>query len=155
LQTFVEGGRSDVRKISDKKIRRTVQKALSKTSLRPVFETVVQRTTRRIKVQDSEIEFAIDDGEVRAGGVRRDLREAELELKAGNAEGLLHAAEKLLAGHELKLSSRSKAERGHRLAWARRTTASNPRRRARPASPARIAAGRPCAPCPVRGGVND
>ena len=33
----------------------------------PVFETVVQRTTRSIKVEDSEIEFAIDDGEVRAG----------------------------------------------------------------------------------------
>src|SRR5262249_57926711 len=115
LQTFVEEERPDIRKISDKKVRRAVQEALAGTSVRPVFETVVQRTTRSIKVQNSEIEFAIDNGEVRAGDERQDLREAELELKAGSAEGLLLAAEKLLDGHKLKLCSRSKAERGYRL----------------------------------------
>jgi len=99
LQTFVEDEQPDIRKISDKKVRRAVRKALSGTALRPVFETVVQRTTRSIKVQNGEIELAIDDGEVRAGVERQDLREAELELKAGSAEGLLLAAEKLLAGH--------------------------------------------------------
>ena len=73
VDQHVEGGPSnpiefqafDIRKISDKKVRRAVQKALSDTALHPVFETVVQRTT--IKVQDSEIELAVDDGEVRAG----------------------------------------------------------------------------------------
>jgi len=99
LQTFVEDEQPDIRKISDKKVRRAVRKALSGTALRPVFETVVQRTTRSIKVQNGEIELAIDDGKVRAGEERQDLREAELELKAGSAEGLLLAAEKLLAGH--------------------------------------------------------
>jgi inorganic triphosphatase YgiF len=99
----------DIRKISDKKIRRAVQKALSDTSLRPVFETVVQRTTRSINVERSEIEFAVDDGEVRAGNARQDLREAELELKSGSTEGLLLAAEKLLAGarHDFGLNARS------------------------------------------------
>src|SRR5262245_11481213 len=116
LQAFVEDERPDIRKISDKKIRRAVEKALTDTSLRPVFETVVQRTTRNIKVQDSEIELAVDDGEVRAGKERQHLHEAELELKAGSAEGLLIAAEKLSGGHELELSSNSKAERGYRLA---------------------------------------
>src|SRR5215813_15525092 len=100
LETFVEEERPNIRKISDKKVRRAVQKALTDTSLRPIFETVVQRTTRNIKVQGSEIELAVDDGEVRAGNERQDLREAELELKAGSTEGLLVAAEKLLAGHE-------------------------------------------------------
>src|SRR5262252_11121973 len=56
LQAFVEEERPDIRKISDKKVRRAVEKALTDSSLRPVFETVVQRTTRNIKVQDSEIE---------------------------------------------------------------------------------------------------
>jgi inorganic triphosphatase YgiF len=132
LQSFVEEEQPDIRKISDKKVRRAVQKALSNTSLRPVFETVVERTTRSIKVQDSEIELAIDDGEVRAGDERQDLREAELELKAGSAEGLLLAAEKLLAGHELKLSSRSKAERGYRLALGKKDDSIEPEK-ARPA----------------------
>jgi triphosphatase len=103
LQTFVEKEWPDIRKISDKKVRRAVQEALAGTSLRPIFETVVQRTIRSIKIQDSEIELAVDDGEVRAGIERQDLREAELELKAGSAEGLLLAAEKLLDGHELEL----------------------------------------------------
>src|SRR5215831_3539372 len=115
LQTFVEEERPDITKVSNKKVRRTVQAAIAGTSLRPVFETVVQRTTRSIMVQNSEIELAVDDGEVRAGNKRQDLREAELELKAGCSVGVLVAAEKLLRGHELKLSSRSKAERGYRL----------------------------------------
>src|SRR5262245_5834893 len=126
LQAFVEEERPDSRKISDKKVRRAVEKALTNTSLRPVFETVVQRTTRSIKVQDSEIELAVDDGEVRAGNERQDLREMELELKAGSAEGLLLAAEKLLSGHELKPCSRSKAERGYRLALGKKDDSTEP-----------------------------
>jgi triphosphatase len=89
-----------------------VQEALAGTSPRPVFETAFQRTIHSIMVEGREIELAIDDGEVRAGNEREDLREAELELKAGSAEGLLVTAEKLSGGHELKLSSRTKAERG-------------------------------------------
>jgi CHAD domain len=54
------------------------------------------------------------------------VREAELELKAGDAEGLLLAAQKLLAGHELKLSTRSKAERGYRLALQKKGTSAEP-----------------------------
>jgi len=132
LQTFIEEERPDITKIADKKVRRAVQKAVSDTALRPIFETVVQRTTRNIKVQDSEIEFAIDNGEVRAGNERQDLREAELELKAGSAEGLLLTAEKLLAGHELKPSSRSKAERGYRLVLGKKDNSTEPEK-ARPA----------------------
>lgn len=134
LQTFVEEERPDITKISDKKVRRVVQEALAGTSLRPVFETVVQRTTRSIKVKDSEIELALDDGEVRAGNERQDLREAELELKAGSAEGLLLAAEKLLARNELKLGLRSKAERGYRLVLGKNDNSTEPEK----ARPARI-----------------
>src|SRR5262249_23998027 len=126
LQTVVEDERPDIRGISDKRVRRAVRKALSGTALRPVFETVVQGTTRSIKVQDGEIELAIDNGEVRAGQEREDLREAELELKAGSAEGLLLAAEKLLAGHELKLSPRSKPDGGYRLALGKKDDSNEP-----------------------------
>ena len=132
LQALVEEERPDIRKISDKKVRRAVRKALFDTALHPVFETVVQRTTRSIKVQDSEIELAVDDGEVRAGNERQYLREADLELKAGSAEGLLLAAEKLLGGHEFKPSSRSKAERGYRLVLGKKDTSTEPEK-ARPA----------------------
>ena len=145
LETFVEEERPDVGKIADKKVRRVVEKAVLGTSLRAVFETVVQRTTRNIKVQDSEIELAVDNGEVRAGHQRQDLREAELELKAGSGEDLLLAAERLLAGHELKLSTQSKAERGYRLALGKKGGSTEPETQR--ASRARIAAGRRFPPC--------
>ena len=135
LETPVDREQPDLAKIADKKIKRVVKKAAKGTVLRPIFETVVQRTTRTIKAQGSEIELAVDDGEVRAGDEAREVREAELELKAGGAEGLLLAAEKLLAGHELKLSTRSKAERGYRLALQKKGTSPEPEK----ARPARIA----------------
>ena len=116
LEALLEREEPDLGKIANKKIKRVVQKAAKGTTLKPVFETIVQRTTRTIKAQGSETELAVNDGEVRAGDEARELHEGELELKAGDAEGLLLAAEKLLAGHELKLSTRSKAGRGYRLA---------------------------------------
>src|SRR5262245_10532946 len=121
----------DLAKIADKRIKQAVKKAAKGTTLKPVFETVVQRTTRTIKAQGSEMELAVDDGEVRAGDAVREVREAELELKAGDVEGLLLAAEQLLAGHELKLSTRSKADRGYRLALQKRGASAEPER-ARP-----------------------
>ncbi len=131
LEAPVDRQEPDPAKIADKKIKRAVQKAATGKTLKPVFETVVERTTRTIKAQGSEIELAVDDGEIRAGDETREVREAELELKAGDAEGLLFAAEKLWAGHELKLSSRSKAEHGYRLALHKKGTSTEPEK-ARP-----------------------
>jgi triphosphatase len=133
VEASVDDEEPDLTKISDTKLKRAVQKAVKGTSLRPVFETVVQRTTRKIKVRDSEIELAVDDGEVRAGPTHKELREAELELKSGTAEGLLFAAEKMLAGYELEFSTRSKAERGYRLALGKKGSNAEPQK-ARPAS---------------------
>src|SRR5262245_1337050 len=131
LEAPVDREEPDLAKIADKKIKQAVKKAAKGTTLRPVFETVVQRTTRTIKAQGSEIELAVDDGEVRAGDVTREVREAEFELKAGDVEGLVLAAEKLLVGYDLKVRKRSKAERGYRLALQKKGTNAEPER-ARP-----------------------
>jgi triphosphatase len=141
LEAPVAGEQPDLAKIADKKIKRVIQKAVQGTTLHPVFETIVRRTTRKIKAQGSEIELAVDDGAVRAGQATRELREAELELKAGTAEGLLLAAEKLLGDHELKLSTRSKAERGYRLALGKKGANAEPEK----ARPARITCKNSCA----------
>jgi inorganic triphosphatase YgiF len=69
---------------------------------------------------------------VRAGDAKTQVREAELELKAGSAEALLFAAEKLLAGQELKLSRRSKAERGYRLALGKSGSRAEPEKAREP-----------------------
>lgn len=141
LEATVDRDEPDLGKIADKKIKRAVQKVATGKTLKPVFETVVQRTTRSIKAQGSDIELVVDEGEVRAGDEAREVREAELELKAGDVEGLLFAAEKLLAGHELKLSTRSKAERGYRLALGKRGTSAEPEK----ARPVRIRCKDTCA----------
>jgi inorganic triphosphatase YgiF len=141
LEAPVESDKPDLGKIADKKIKRTVQNAAKGTSLHPIFETVVRRTTRRIKAQGDDIELAIDDGVVRAGRASRELREAELELKAGSAAGLLLAAEKLLGDQELKLSAYSKAERGYQLASSRSDTNVTPEK----ARPARVGRKDTCA----------
>ena len=127
--------------VSGKKVKRVVQKAVNGTTLNPIFETIVQRTTRKIKAQGSEIELAVDDGAVSAGEASRELREAELELKASSAEGLLLAAEKLLGDLELKLSTRSKAERGYRLALNKKGANAEPER----ADPVRLMRKNTCA----------
>lgn len=116
LEAPLDTEEPDIAKIADKEIKRAVQKAIKGTAIFPIFETVIQRSTRKIAAKGGEVELAVDDGEVRAGDAKTQVREAELELKAGSAEALLFAAERLLAGQELKLSGRSKAERGYRLA---------------------------------------
>jgi triphosphatase len=141
LEAPVAGEEPHLAKIADKKIKRVVQKAVRGTTLHPVFETIVHRTTRRIKAQGSKIELAVDDGAVRAGHASRELREAELELKAGSPEGLLLAAEKLLGDHELKLSTRSKAERGYRLALGKKGANAEPEK----ARPVRVSRKNTCA----------
>jgi triphosphatase len=93
LEAPLDGPEPEVSKISNKKIRRLVQHAVKEGGLEPVFETIVRRTTRPIKTGGSELELAVDDGEVRVDGKSQDLREAELELKAGSAQGLLVAAD--------------------------------------------------------------
>ena len=137
LEAPVDREEPDLAKIADKKIKRAVQKAAKGTTLKPVFETVVQRTTRTIKAEGSEIELAVDEGEVRAGDEARDVREAELELKAGDAEGLLLAAEKLSPGTNSSSARAARPSRATGLRCAKKVRARSPRRRDQFASHAR------------------
>ena len=57
LEAPVAGEEPDLAKIADKKIKRVIQKAVQGTTLHPVFETIVRRTTRKIKAHGSEIEL--------------------------------------------------------------------------------------------------
>jgi len=132
LESPVDTREPVIAKITDKNIRRAVRKAEMGTSLQPVFEAVIRRTSRKKR------ELTIDGGAVRAAGAT-DVREAELALKAESAKGLLLAVEKLLGGHELKLIRQSKTEPGSRLPGTRKTAAEPEKAR-----PARIARRNTC-----------
>jgi inorganic triphosphatase YgiF len=123
----IESDMPDLMKIEDKKLRRHLQKLTKGTGLRPVFESIVHRSTRQLEFDGSRIELAIDQGEVRANGSSRELREAELELKSGKPSALLAAAETLFGGHELKLSTKTKADRGYHLVLGKNQSATKPK----------------------------
>jgi inorganic triphosphatase YgiF len=63
-----------------------------RASLGPVFETRVMRHVCRIEQDGSEIEMAIDRGEIATRTRTRPISEVELELKRGNKQALFRKA---------------------------------------------------------------
>ena len=109
----------DLGLIGNRKVRRKVEKAIARSILEPVFETVVKRTSRQLHSGDGELELALDEGTVRVGATEDAVCEAELELKAGSPECLLQTAARLFGAEPVRLSESSKAERGYSLALGR------------------------------------
>ena len=131
----------DLRGIADRRVRRRIEKAVERSILEPVFETVVQRTTRHLHAAEGELELALDDGIVRAGGSENSLCEAELELKSGNPECLLQTAAQLFAASPVRLAKGSQAERGYSLALGKANGRVEPQR----SEPPRLGADHTCA----------
>lgn len=86
-----------------------------RAALRPVFETRIRRKTYRIEQDGSEIEVAIDQGEVVAGDRTRAISELELELKGGDKKALFRLARRFAETIPLRLEVKTKAERGYEL----------------------------------------
>ena len=87
--------------------------------LRPFFVTEVTRTIFAIEpLPGTAIEAAADEGEIRAIANDRaePISEVELELKNGDAAALYDLAAQLLEVAPLRIETRSKSERGYRLA---------------------------------------
>lgn len=85
--------------------------------LRPVFETQFVRTVWRVVDADgTEIEVALDSGEIRAGARRAAISEIELELIAGPPDVLFEWALDCARAFDCLPLDPSKAERGARLA---------------------------------------
>ncbi|OCG27596.1 hypothetical protein A9G11_12695 [Gilliamella sp. wkB108] len=82
--------------------------------LTPLFTTDFKRQTWLISFASSEIEVALDMGEIIANHQSKPIQEVELELKQGNQNDLLNFAIELSRFH-LHLFSQSKASRGYRL----------------------------------------
>lgn len=88
------------------------------TDLRAIFVSDVTRTTVEIEpVPGTQIEAAIDEGEVRVAGgdAAEPISEIELELESGDATALYDLALRLLDVTPVRLETRSKSERGYRL----------------------------------------
>jgi len=86
-----------------------------RNALRPVFETRVDRTVYQVARNGSNIEVALDRGEVAAGEHQAPINEIELELKHGEPSELFRLARKLDATVPLRIAGKVKAERGYEL----------------------------------------
>ncbi|OYD25542.1 CYTH domain-containing protein [Oceanimonas baumannii] len=106
--------------------------------LQPLFCTDFVRQRWLIALNGSEIELALDEGEVQAGERREPILELELELVRGDASVLFELAEQLVQGGGLRLGAVSKAQRGYRLAGL------SPMPQLQPLEPTPLAPGEPC-----------
>ncbi|HYP66785.1 MAG TPA: CHAD domain-containing protein [Thiobacillaceae bacterium] len=85
--------------------------------LAPAFETrFLRRSWQVTGIWGSQIEVALDEGEIRAGDKTEAIRELELELKSGRPDALFALALELARSVPLWPFDRSKAERGAGLA---------------------------------------
>ena len=86
-----------------------------RAALQPIFKTHIRRRICRIEQDGSEIEVAIDHGEIATRTGMRAISELELELKRGETRELFRLARLLGETVPLKLEVKTKAERGYEL----------------------------------------
>ena len=86
-----------------------------RADLQPRFHTRFRRKTYEIRRDASEIELAVDQGEITAGIKAAPISELELELKAGDKRALFSLARELAETVPLSLAVKTKAERGFEL----------------------------------------
>lgn len=116
FEAEVAGPALDLAQVPDPELAAWLAEPGVGEALGPVFSTSVERRLLTIRLIDSEVEIAFDEGEILAGKSRLPLCEAELELKSGRPERLYQLALTLHEQVRFRLESESKAARGHALA---------------------------------------
>jgi triphosphatase len=86
-----------------------------KQKLRPIFETVIERTAIPLRSHGTTMELALDRGLIRGSGRRQPVSEVEIEVKKGDPSALADVAERLARSLPVTYGSQSKAERGYAL----------------------------------------
>ena len=117
IETVVSERQPDLDRIKPGRIRAQIEAVVDGLPLHPVFETTVWRTTRMVRaLDDSEVEIALDRGEITAPNRSEGFSEAEFELKRGNPQAVLSLAKHILEDEAVRMTQESKASRGYRLA---------------------------------------
>ncbi len=116
VECLVKSNYPDISKFKSGKFKTNLANIISGAPLKPIFETSIWRTTRKIKVNRiGTVELAIDQGEIQAGTRKKKIQEVELELISGHPCSLLSAAETLFSMEKIKLSEKSKAAQGYEI----------------------------------------
>lgn len=97
-------------------LREVLQRGAA-ADLAAVFATDIRRTRREVRTAGGAlVEIALDEGEVQGAGRVALVLEVEFELLRGAPSALAAQAARWVTRHHLWLDTRSKAERGDRLA---------------------------------------
>lgn len=120
----------DLCAISDQAMRSRLTRLVGRDALRPVCETLVERTSCDVDLGDgSRAQLAVDTGEIRANGHTAPIREIEIELIEGKIGQLFEFARRLFPRGGFRFSRYSKGARGYMLATEEyREPAPGPRR---------------------------
>jgi inorganic triphosphatase YgiF len=110
----IAGRRPDLETVADTPLAPLLSEAV-RAALQPVFETQIRRHVFRLVLDGSEIEVAIDRGEIATRTGMRAISELELELKRGETSELFRLARRIGETVPLRLEVKSKAERGYEL----------------------------------------
>ena len=93
-----------------------------RSSIQPAFRVLTERTLHTVSVDGSTVEVAVDAGEIEGKNGTVSFGELELELKDGTPADLFRLALILSASASLRLSFKTKAERGYEAASDERHT---------------------------------
>jgi len=83
--------------------------------IRPVFRTEIWRTAIPLRCGDSELELAVDRGQIVAGRRRRMVSEIEIELKRGDPVEIARLAGRIAQAVPVAYEPLTKPERGYAL----------------------------------------
>lgn len=112
IEAGVPSAAPDASKIPESDLRLLVAQAVAAPGFGPVLETDFQRTERRLRIEDTELLFDLDVGEIRTPRGNLPICELELELVHGDPYRIYQLAAELQQSVRLRVSTRSKFERG-------------------------------------------
>ena len=117
VENEIDSDRPDIALIPDENMRKLITETAGSEFLAPAFISEFGRTTWPVKLGDSDIEVALDVGEIVQGKMvtSGSLSEVELELKSRRPDKLIELALALGRTVPISVERRSKAERGFAL----------------------------------------
>jgi len=114
-ESEVAGDRPEIERLNGSDLAALFADEAMRGTLAPVFTTEIERSILPVRMIESDIEVALDVGEVRAGDERQPICEAELELKSGSPVRLYELALALHESLPVRIERRTKAARGYGL----------------------------------------
>ena len=115
-ETEISGDTPILERIENRGLRAKLKRSGMADQLEEVFRTDFARRKRILRLDDTEIEMALDRGTILSGEKAQPICEAELELVSGCRSRVFEVALALLEKVPFRIEHQTKASRGYTLA---------------------------------------